>query len=286
VDRSIAGVRGRSARNCVKTLIQRAAERHGVSDDSASHGRSPTDGALTRRTLLSAVGAGVGGAVVGRLGTAGTAAAASLDADHPLDVSPGSAFAPHDGFATISWFDDDVEVVKVTNLDNSGEGSLREAAGSSGPRLVVFEVGGRIDLHSDRLHVADKVWVSGQTASSPGITLTNAYLRISGSYSVVQHIRVRPGDAIFEPTDALATGERGKNVIFDHCSASWTKYYGMWADGTTVTLSNNLVAETLAESGSSFGDHSRCATVRADTNNVCLLYQPSASEAPFSCALY
>jgi len=228
---------------------------------------------VSRRGLLSTAGTVVAGSVAaGVAGATGNqrasviapidgAASALASPDHPLDSSPGSQFAPHDGFAAADWFDDTVDVIKVTNLENSGSGSLRSAVEQSGPRLIVFEVSGTIDLSEDRLTIGnDKCWIAGQTAPSPGITLTRADLRVDANDCVVQHIRVRPGDAGndsgWEP-DGLRTSDGTVNNIVDHCTVSWSvdENISPGYNATDTTFSNCIAAEPLHDSSHPKGPH-------------------------------
>jgi hypothetical protein len=227
----------------------------------------------TRRSLLATAGTALAGSVAA--GVAGAtrdsrrdvvdaidgAPSALPSPDHPLDASPGSNFAPHDGFAAAEWFDDSVDVYRVTTLDSSGPGSLRRAVEQSGPRLVVFEVSGTIDLDEDRLTVEhDNCWIAGQTAPSPGITLVRADLRVDASDCVVQHIRVRPGDAGndsgWEP-DGLRTSDDTVNNIVDHCSVSWSvdEIVSPGYNATDTTFSNCIAAEPLHDSTHPKGPH-------------------------------
>ncbi|MCB1208360.1 MAG: hypothetical protein KDK97_03480, partial [Verrucomicrobiales bacterium] len=91
---------------------------------------------------------------------------------------------------------DAATVIHVTNLDANGEGSLRDALWKKGPRVIVFDVGGVIDLKMKELNLSEpQVYVAGQTAPAPGITLIKGGISISADQSVIQHIAVRPGDA-------------------------------------------------------------------------------------------
>jgi hypothetical protein len=122
------------------------------------------------------------------------------------------------------------KVYKVTNLNNSGEGSLKACVDASGPRVCVFEVSGTIHM-TDDLHVRNpKITIAGQTAPSPGIMLRGGALFIKTSDVLVQHIRVRAGDdkvgADPDNRDALKIDAGGlsapvNNVVVDHCSFSW-----------------------------------------------------------------
>ena len=87
-------------------------------------------------------------------------------------------------------------IYRVTNLEATGAGSLRAALEAEGPRLVVFEVGGVLDLNGRGITISQpRVTVAGQTAPSPGITIIRGAVYIATHDVRIQHIRVRPGDA-------------------------------------------------------------------------------------------
>ncbi|MFB6152515.1 MAG: pectate lyase [Haloarculaceae archaeon] len=180
-----------------------------------------------------------------------------------LDTSPGSTFAPTDGFGSVDWLEGtEPEVLKVTTLEPTGEGSLPWALRQSGPRVVVFEVGGVIDLAGRTLSTDEgNLYVAGQTAPSPGVTVIRGGVFAGGANTLVQHLRVRPGDELGgeidgdpngSATDALSVDSDTPNVVFDHCSVSWGTDENMSASGgrgnTDLTFSNNLVAEGLSHS--------------------------------------
>src|SRR5436190_1501248 len=117
----------------------------------------------------------------------------------------------------------DGAVLRVTTLAAKGPGSLCEALETDGARLVVFEVGGVIDLGGRSLSVKHPyLTIAGQTAPDPGITLIRGGLVIETHDVVVQHIAVRPGDDGPKPwaPDAISV-TRGSNVVIEHCSATW-----------------------------------------------------------------
>lgn len=196
------------------------------------------------------------------------------------DDGPGSPtetlshFAPGDGFATAAdWLDDDTRVIKVTELSRN---ALAEAVNASGPRVVVFEVGGVIDLAERWLSVEnDELFLAGQTAPSPGITLVRGQLSIDANDCVVQHIRSKPGDAGNErdwTPDAINTGDGTSNNVVDHCTATWSvdevMSVGYGTDRTT--FSNNLIAEGLHDA-SGASPHSAGTLVGNDAADVALL---------------
>jgi hypothetical protein len=122
---------------------------------------------------------------------------------------------------------DAAKVLRVTSLAATGEGSLREALKVSGPRIIVFEVEGVIDLDLHGLDMIEpNLIVAGQTAPSPGITLIRGGLRIRSAHTLIQHLKVRPGDADqpkaqgWEP-DGMTTSGGPVDVWVDHCSCTW-----------------------------------------------------------------
>jgi hypothetical protein len=122
-------------------------------------------------------------------------------------------------------------ILRVTNLNDSGPGSLRDALTAAGPRVVIFEVSGNIVLGSDINIVTDCITVAGQTAPSPGITIRDGGLNVYARNVLLQHLRIRPGDGgqILPQTAAhnatlvyTAFGYQPDNVVFDHLSMSWS----------------------------------------------------------------
>ena len=167
----------------------------------------------------------------------------------------------------------DGEVVRVTHLDAEGPGSLRAALSLKRRRLVVFEVGGVIDLQRNSLVISDPhVTIAGQTAPSPGITLIRGGVSVRTHDVIMQHLRIRPGDAGqpirsgWEP-DALSTsGRDAHDIVVDHCSLTWATDENLSASGPRlegpeatsrrVTFSNNIIAECLHVSTHAKGAHS------------------------------
>jgi hypothetical protein len=145
------------------------------------------------------------------------------------------------------------KVYRVTNLNASGAGSLKECVSASGPRVCVFEVSGTIRLTSDMKVLNPNLTIAGQTAPSPGITIRGAALNIQASDVLVQHIRVRVGD---DP-DGPAIGNRDalkiegtkpvKNVVIDHVSLAWAadETLTAWEVWDNITISNSIIGEAL-----------------------------------------
>jgi hypothetical protein len=162
------------------------------------------------------------------------------------------------------------QIIKVTNLNDSGPGSLRAAIKASGARVVVFEIGGLIWLKHDLWLDNPDVTIAGETAPSPGITLANGGLHIRTHDVVVRHLRVRVGDnpsgADPESRDAIEVvgvedGSRSVyNVVIDHCSASWAidENVSTWyANVHDVTVRYSIIAEGLSHSLHPKGEHSK-----------------------------
>jgi len=192
----------------------------------------------------------------------------------------------------------------VTNLNGSGPGSFAAALAHPGKRIIVFEVGGVIDLGKQTLRVESPyVTVAGQTAPSPGITLIRGGIDIVTHDVIVRHIRVRPGEAgaakMRGPDfDAIST-IGAYDVIIDHCSLTWatdenlsasgTRFTGKtleeWRQGTShrITFSNNLIAEGLANSTHVKGEHSKGSLIHDNVQHILIvrnLYADNAERSP------
>ena len=146
------------------------------------------------------------------------------------------------------------KVIHVTNLNDSGTGSFREAV-KSGKRIIVFDVAGVIALKSD-LKIADNITILGQTAPSPGITLR--YFTVQpGNNNIIRFLRIRRGEEKNINDGADATWQRNKTgIIFDHCSFSWSiDEVASFYDNNNFTMQWCTVAESLTNPGHSKGAH-------------------------------
>jgi pectate lyase len=131
------------------------------------------------------------------------------------------AFPSAEGYGKYSKGGRGGVVYEVTNLNDSGEGSLRAAVEASGPRTVVFRISGNIELESPITIRNPYITIAGQTAPGEGICLKNHPLGIDANDVIVRYIRVRPGDVSGEDYDAVSS-RYTKNIILDHVSASWS----------------------------------------------------------------
>ena len=146
------------------------------------------------------------------------------------------------------------KIFHVTNLNDSGTGSFRNAV-KSGNRIIVFDVAGVIALKSD-LKFADNITILGQTAPSPGITL-RYYTVQPGSNNIIRFIRIRRGQEKNVNDGADASWQRNKTgIIYDHCSLSWSiDEVASFYDNNNFTMQWCTVAESLTNPGHSKGAH-------------------------------
>lgn len=141
------------------------------------------------------------------------------------------------------------KVVKVTNLNDSGAGSLREAIeNDSGPRTIVFDVSGIITLNS-RLSLASQyVTIAGQTAPGKGILVRGAPFGLSGARDVIaQHYRVRVGGG--DTADGIGMAGSDHTII-DHVSAGWSidEIFSS-RNAKNITLQRTMLSEALNVAG-------------------------------------
>lgn len=199
----------------------------------------------------------------------------------PLPIFPG---AQGFGTTTVAGSGRNLDVpctsiIRVTNLNAEGSGSLRACAEARGPRVCIFETGGVITLPGDgpiRIKHPN-LTIAGQTAPYPGIILRGAGIRIEASDVLLQHVSIRVGD---DPTlgccaynscssevKAWCSSEKAqpdglsidsvsgplRHVVIDHVSVSWALDEGLsvvpsGGDITDVTVSNVILASALDDS--------------------------------------
>ncbi|HEU4322620.1 MAG TPA: hypothetical protein VFS21_05675 [Roseiflexaceae bacterium] len=199
--------------------------------------------------------------------------------------SDGRIFPGAQGFGVDSPAGRGGQILRVTNLNASGAGSLRAALETAGPRIIIFEVGGVIDLNQTKLTLNQPfVTIAGQTAPSPGITLIRGGFEIRTHDVLIKHIRFRMGDAGatsgFEP-DVTTYGPEAYNIVIDHCSFSWgvdenlsvsgPRFDGPNGTSRRVTLSNNIIAEGLYDSIHSKGVHSMGTLIHDYVTDVAVI---------------
>lgn len=190
-------------------------------------------------------------------------------------------------------------ILRVTTLAADGPGSLRAALDAQGPRTIVFEVGGVIDLGGESLRIREpRVTVAGQTAPDPGITLIRGEVLVATQDVILQHLALRPGaygraKRSGRDHDGLSTVDGATRVIVDHCSFSWAtdenlsvggaRFRGAtpdeWRANTSraITYSHNLIVEGLADSVHAKGEHSKGTLVHDNATQILLLGNVYAS---------
>ncbi|RAQ52760.1 pectate lyase C [Aspergillus flavus] len=155
------------------------------------------------------------------------------------------AFPGAEGFGANAVGGRQGEVYVVSNLNDSGEGSLRDAVSQPG-RIVVFTVGGVIEI-TDRIVVSKQVTILGQTAPGDGITVYgNGWSFSNADDAIVRYIRIRMGKGGSSGKDAMGIAD-GKNMIFDHISVSWGRdeTFSINGDVSNVTIQNSIIAQGL-----------------------------------------
>lgn len=214
-------------------------------------------------------------------------------ATHAADTPAPVAFPGAVGFGVETPGGRGGRVIKVTNLDASGPGSLAAAVHAKGPRIVVFEVGGVIDLDATVLSIAEPfLTIAGQTAPSPGITLIRGGVTIRTHDVVIQHLRVRAGDAGRAQKsgweiDSMST-TAASNVVIDHCSLAWgtdenlsasgPRFAGgetaeAWREHTShdITFSHCIIAEGLSRSSHRKGEHSKGGLIHDNVRRIAII---------------
>lgn len=179
-----------------------------------------------------------------------------------LPVFPGA-----EGFGATTPAGRGGKIIEVTSLADRGPGTLRKALETSGPRIIVFRVGGYIDLETPLFLNHPFVTVAGQTAPGDGICIRQAGLVILSNDALIQHIRIRPGNegkGNPENNDAIEILGRHSNVsgayniVIDHVSASWgeDETISLWFGAHDVTISWTLISEGLNQGRHPKGGHS------------------------------
>lgn len=231
-------------------------------------------------------------------GAVSPASAAAQPAASPKPLSPATAAAPLAFPGAVGWAATtpggrDGRIIRVTTLAPDGPGSFKAALAAKGPRIIVFEVGGIIDMGRQTLKITEPyVTIAGQTAPSPGITLIKTGIDIATHDVVLRHIRVRTG-VDGQPkmsgweADALST-VAAHHVVIDHCSFIWAIDENMsasgprftgnspqeWRRGTShaITFSYNLAAEGLADASHPKGEHSKGTLIHDNASEI-LIYR-------------
>jgi pectate lyase len=192
------------------------------------------------------------------------------------------AFPGAEGFGRFAKGGRGGDVYHVTNLNDAGPGSLRQGFRTMrGPRTIVFDVSGTIELKHPLQVERPYLTIAGQTAPGDGICLKDHTFLIHGASDViVRYLRIRLGDKnkpANKGDDAMTTDDID-NVILDHLTVTW----GIDSNhdlrrGKNVTLQWSLYAEALNHSLHSKGAHAMLASFRDLTGNISIHHNLFAS---------
>ncbi|MFR9164876.1 MAG: LamG-like jellyroll fold domain-containing protein [Dysgonomonas sp.] len=160
------------------------------------------------------------------------------------------AFPGAEGFGRFAIGGRNGEVYHVSNLNDTGTGSLRDAV-SKPNRIVVFDVSGVIKIKS-RMVFSSNLTIAGQTAPGEGITVYGNGVSFSGAHNVIcRYIRFRMGRSGDSGKDAAGISN-GTNMIFDHVSVSWGRdenFSISWdnkgTEPSNITIQNSIISQGL-----------------------------------------
>lgn len=176
----------------------------------------------------------------------------------------------------------------VSNLNDSGAGSLREAVTASGARIVTFSVSGDIDLSSQLAIENPNITIDGSTAPNGGICIKGHEIAIATSEVIMKHIRVRPGDNGYKDANGNVVGSNSadvdgiritggngaiSNIVIQNCSLSWSidevlnfNAQALLGNISDVTIQDCIISEPLWNSHHTDGAHSMntLITTRSD----------------------
>ncbi|MEJ2545925.1 MAG: hypothetical protein P8Y99_17830 [Calditrichaceae bacterium] len=147
------------------------------------------------------------------------------------------------------------DVYEVSNLNDSGEGSLRAAVEASGPRTVIFKISGTIELETPLSINNPYITIAGQTAPGYGICIKKNPVNIDADHVIIRYIRVRLGDESGGDYDAISS-RYTKHIILDHISASWSVDETMSIyHCDSITVQWCIISESLSKSNHIKGPH-------------------------------
>ena len=192
-------------------------------------------------------------------------------AHRPVDLPQAEikSFPGAEGGGAYSFGGRGGRVIVVTNLNDSGKGSLREACEQGGARIVVFNVAGIIKLQTPLIVRAPYITIAGQSAPGDGICIAGESFWINTHDVIIRYMRFRRGDTWVGRRDDAIGGNPIGNIMIDHVSASWgldenmSMYRHMYNDSTgkteekfptvNITIQNSIFSEALDTWNHAFG---------------------------------
>ncbi|WP_255954742.1 hypothetical protein [Streptomyces odontomachi] len=230
-------------------------------------------------------GRGIGLVALAALVTAALTSGAAADAAGPTVAFPGAV-----GFGSGATGGQGGSEYHVTNLNDSGSGSFRDAV-SSGHRTIVFDVSGYIRVSSP-VSVASDLTIDGTTAPGNGVGIMAGEVSFAGSGNdIVRNFRFREGDLDPDEKKSAVNLYNASNMIFDHVSIEFGQWNNIDAVGAkNITVQDSIIADPIGQQfgahteGDSFtwyrnvwaNDHNRNPLAKANTqfiNNVVYNYQ-------------
>ena len=190
-----------------------------------------------------------------------------------LALAPGAsaadlpAFPGAEGFGAMTPGGRGGKILFVTNLNDSGPGSLREACEvATGPRIVLFRVAGTIALKRPITVRNPFLTIAGQSAPGDGVCLRDATFGIATHDVVVRYLRSRLGDESVQEADCIDLLNGANNCILDHCSATWSVDECLSTSGVNAncTIQWCLIGESLNQSKHAKGKHGYGSLARAN----------------------
>jgi pectate lyase len=174
------------------------------------------------------------------------------------------AFPGAEGFGASTAGGRGGRIIHVTNLNDSGSGSLREAVNAKGPRIVVFDMGGIIELKEEIIVKEPFLTIAGQTAPGDGICLKDNTFTVNSHDVIVRGMRFRPGDEsesrqMLDSVKIKGSDDNSvKSIIFDHCSLSWSidENFSTVGKCNDITVQYCIISEALHNSYHTDGGHS------------------------------
>ncbi len=219
----------------------------GAGGASSTGGQSGATGGVSGGAGTPGTGGrtGVGGMTAGTGGAGGS--------------GPAIAFPGAQGFGKIAIGGRNGVVVHVTNLNDSGAGSFRDAVSASN-RIVVFDVGGYIQL-ATAVSLKSNITIAGQTAPGGGIGFRGGEISFASQSDIIcRYVRIRPGSETASTTDDALSLFRAHTVMIDHSSfefAPWNNIDAVSDDWQNFPVTDVSIQDTLNAdpTGQQFGAH-------------------------------